>query len=268
MDAEPSFAADLYRDTAEFYDRFRPAYPPAMTEDLLGRVRPSGRGRLLDLACGTGHLAFALRGSFAETWAVDQEPDMVRLVEAKAARRGQAMRAVTASAEELSAEASGFELITIGNAFHRLRRDRVAGRAYGWLRPGGHLALCWSRLPWTGDAAWQEALNAVLDRWRSRLNARDRIPQGWASARLAKPDQAVLVEAGFAFIGRHEFEVEHRWTVPELAGLVYSTSFLAAPVFGELAPEFEAELADQLAPHGVLAERVSFAYDLFRTPAR
>jgi hypothetical protein len=214
VEAEPSFAADLYRDTAEFYDRFRPAYPQVMTADLLGRARPSRQGRLLDLSAG----------------------------------------------------AAGFELITIGNAFHRLRRDRVARHAFGWLRPGGHLALCWSTPPWAGDAGWQKALSEILDRWRNRLNVRDRIPPGWDSDRQVKPDLAVLAEAGFEPRGSREFHVEHRWTVAELAGFVYSTSFLAAPVFGELAPEFEADLAEHL-HGGALVEQVGFAYDLARKPA-
>jgi ubiquinone/menaquinone biosynthesis C-methylase UbiE len=59
---EPNFAADLYHGTAESYDRFRLAYPQVLTEDLISRVQPSRHGRLLDLACGTGQLAFALSG--------------------------------------------------------------------------------------------------------------------------------------------------------------------------------------------------------------
>jgi ubiquinone/menaquinone biosynthesis C-methylase UbiE len=41
------------------------------TEDLIARTGVSGPGRLLDLACGTGQLAFPPRRSFAEVWAVD-----------------------------------------------------------------------------------------------------------------------------------------------------------------------------------------------------
>jgi SAM-dependent methyltransferase len=74
MSDEVTFSPDLYRGTAEFYDRFRLSYPDPLISDLVHRTRPSGRGRLLDLACGTGQLAFALRSSFAEVRAVDQEP--------------------------------------------------------------------------------------------------------------------------------------------------------------------------------------------------
>jgi ubiquinone/menaquinone biosynthesis C-methylase UbiE len=75
---EPDFASDLYRGTAESYDRFRLPYPEVLTADLISRVRPSRQGQLLDLACGTGQLAFALADFFAVIWAVDQEPDIVR----------------------------------------------------------------------------------------------------------------------------------------------------------------------------------------------
>ena len=88
MADEVRFAADLFRGSAGYYDRYRLPYPEAMLADLVLRAEVSQRGRLLDLACGTGQLAFPLRRWFSEVWAVDQEPDMVELVRAKADRRG------------------------------------------------------------------------------------------------------------------------------------------------------------------------------------
>jgi SAM-dependent methyltransferase len=84
MDDKLHFAVDLYQGTAEYYDRYRLPYPEAMTEDLIARTGVSGHGRLLDLACGTGQLAFPLRRSFAEVWAVDREPGFTQMVQAKA----------------------------------------------------------------------------------------------------------------------------------------------------------------------------------------
>ena len=264
------FAADLYRGSAGYYDRYRLPYPEAMLADLAARAGVCGRGRLLDLACGTGQLAFSLRRWFAEVWAVDREPDMVELVRAKAAAEGAGgIRPVVSDAETLHAERDYFELAVIGNAFHRLDRDLVAGRILGWLKPGRHLALCWSSGPWAGGEGWQRALAATVDRWQSALGARDRVPAGWDVARQRRPDLQVLSGAGFEAAGRREFAVEHRWTLAELAGYIRSTSVLPAAVLGDQADAFDADLAARLGPHSdasTFAETVSFFYELAQKP--
>ncbi len=170
---------------------------------------------MLDLACGTGQLAFPLRHWFAEVWAVDQEPDMVEVVRAKAAAaEAPNFRPVVSSAETLSAPPEYFELAIIGNAFHRLDRNLAAGRIFSWLQPGGHLALCWSPQPWTGGQTRQRALAAALDRWKAALGAGHRIPAGWEEARSRRPDSEVLSDARFELAGSHELAIEHRWTLP------------------------------------------------------
>lgn len=51
-----------------------------------------------------------------------------------------AMRFVTSAAEDPSLPEDAFDLAAIGNAFHRVRREVVAGRALRRLRPGGFVA--------------------------------------------------------------------------------------------------------------------------------
>jgi SAM-dependent methyltransferase len=266
----PSFAEDLYHGTAEHYDRYRLPYPEAMLTDLVARARVGGQGRLLDLACGTGQLAFPLRRWFAEVWAVDQEADMAEKVRAKAAAIGAAdVRPVTSSAEALDVEPGCFELVVIGNAFHRLDRDLIARRILGWLRPGGCLALCWSSGPSAGEEGWQRALAATVDRWRTALGAEHRVPAGWELPRQQRPESRVLADAGFEVEGQREFTTEHRWSVPELAGYIRSTSVLPASVLGDQAAAFDADLAAALSPHGdggAFTAATSFACELARKP--
>ena len=270
MDDDIEFAPDLYRGTAAYYDRYRLPYPDAMIADLVARAQPSGRGRLLDLACGTGQLAFPLAPWFAEIWAVDQEPDMLDMVRAKAATAGpDGARIQTGlfAAEELRAEPGSFELVVIGNAFHRLRRGRVARRAYDWLPPGRCLALCWSSMPWGGQQEWQRAFDTVLEHWKAELGAASRIPARWDQARRELPDAELLFEYGFDMAGRYEFAAEHSWTVPELAGVVRSTSFLPPSALAEHGADFDADLEAALGPYaasGRLTETVQFAYELAR----
>ncbi|MGW1752124.1 class I SAM-dependent methyltransferase [Streptomyces sp. NPDC002092] len=99
-----------------------------MIADLARRAAFSGRGRLPDLACGTGQLTFPLRDRFTDVWAA--EPGMTEVVRAKADAVGaDHVRTVTARAEDLDAEPGAFELIVIGNASHRLNRSLMAQRA-------------------------------------------------------------------------------------------------------------------------------------------
>ena len=270
MGNEGHFAPDLYQGTAEYYDRYRLPYPASMLSHLVARTPLSGRGRLLDLACGTGQLAFPLNTHFAEVWAVDQERDMVEAVHAKASAAGMSgVRTVVSSAETLDVQPDYFELVVVGNAFHRLQRDVAARLIRRWLIPGGHLALCWSSSPWVGDQDWQRALVAILKRWQRELGSEHRIPPGADQVRRRRPDSDVLSAAGFEIIGHHTFTVEQRWSLADLAGHIRSTSFLPPAVLGDRAAAFDADLAATLNPHatdGVFTESVSFAYDLACNP--
>ena len=266
----PVFRRDLYQGTAGYYDRFRLPYPRALTEDLAHRSGADGAGRLLDLACGTGQVCFALHARFAKVWAVDQEPEMVAVVRDKARAAGLPhIRALAASAADLSAPGASFDLVTIGNAFHRLPRDAVAARALGWLRPGGSLALIWGRSPWDGQQPWQRALARTMDRWRALAGARDRVPAGYEQDRGERPDPVILAAAGFEIAGRYRFLAVHEWTPEALAGFMMSTSVLSPAALGGMVADFGDDLRRELyafTASGRLPQTIDYAYDLARRP--
>ncbi len=268
---EPAFRTDLYRGTARAYDDFRLPYPAGLIADLADRTGADGTGRLLDLACGTGQVAFALVGSFAEIWAVDQEPEMIGVARRKAQYLAvmSRFRFITGAAEQLTAPDGHFDLVTIGNAFHRLPRTVVARSVWRWLQPGGFLALLWGGSPHDGDEAWQHALKATMQRWQQRPGARARIPASYQEDRDARPDEQILAQAGYELTGRSSVPVSHVWTADELAGFVASTSVLSATALGDHAAEFDTDLRRELAacqPDGRFSQRAEMAYDLARRP--
>jgi len=271
--ADLEFRRDLYRGIARDYDRFRVPYPRSLIDDLAGRSGATGHGRLLDLACGTGQVTFALAGRFEEVWAVDQEPDMTSVVRQKARSAGLGhIRVLTSAAEDLSAPEGFFDLVAIGNAFHRLPRAAVAASTLRWLRPGQYLALLYSgENPWLGEAPWQRAMAEVVNHWMTRSGGRDRIPPGYEQDRRERPDRAVLADAGFEVLGEHQFPTGHAWTIETITGLLFSTSVLSRVALGGQAKDFAADLRRELGDFqaaGGLPETIGFVYELARRPAQ
>lgn len=268
---DPRFRSDLYRGTAQYYERYRLGYPSALIRDLTARISPVGTGNLLDLACGTGQISFALRRLFREIWAVDQEQDMVAVCEEKVATAGGGgIRCIHSSAEGLSAPDGFFELIAVGNAFHRLDRERVARQCLRWLEPRRHLALLWGGTPWRGPEPWQAAMASLLENWMTVLGVHDRIPAGHEEARRRRPDLKVLADIGFDLVGSWGFREDHWWTAEELIGFVYSTSLLPPEILSGEITAFEADLRRELRrfqSDGRLHQVASFAYELVRSPA-
>ena len=267
MSTDPTYRRDLYRGTARSYDEYRVPYPTVLFDDLCARAGVGDGGRLLDLACGTGQIALPLAKRFDEVFAVDQEAEAVAFGRAKAESLGIAnIRWMVGTAEELVLDVP-FDLVAIGNAFHRLRRGVVAERVASCLVPGGCLALLWGGSPWMGALAWQAELAALMDEWTERVGATDRVPSGWQEALDNDPNPAVLRRAGLDYVGEHTFPVEHEWTVPSLAGFLYSTSVLNRNALGDHVDAFEADLAARLfarEPDGVFRQTLRFAYELAR----
>jgi SAM-dependent methyltransferase len=266
---ELQYRTDLYEGTAHFYDRWRPPYPQGLLYDLCERVPLTGRGRLLDLACGTGQVTFALSERFAEVWAVDREEEFVTFGRRKAEALGvENTRWLTGPVETVPL-GGHFQLVVAGNAFHRLNRRVVAGRMLTWLEQGGGVALISSNGPSHGDRPWQVAMAQLLDDWTHRVGAAGRVPAGWEEAIAQDPHEQVLRRAGFDYVGKFEFAGVRSWSLESLIGYVFSTSFLNHKVLGTKTSEFEHELADRLLPFASdkgFEESTSWAYDFARKP--
>ena len=263
MDDRVRFRTDLYQGTASFYDRFRVPYPKTLLDDLVARTGLNGTGRLVDLACGPGVLTFALAPYVAEAWGVDQEREMVAFARARAEETGVTNVSWTVGRAE-DVEVDGpVDLVTVGTAFHRLDRRRVARLIASWLRPGGHVALLWSGTPWPGERDWQRALGAVTDHWMGKVG--ERIPPTLEAELAAASNEAILTDAGLTWAGRFGFLTPHVWTVESLVGWMYSTSLFSRQALGPMADEFERDVRRCLldvSPTGVLEEEISFAYEL------
>jgi ubiquinone/menaquinone biosynthesis C-methylase UbiE len=238
-----------------------------LIDDLVERAALSGTGRLLDLACGPGRVTFALSEHFADVLAVDQEEESISYAKAVAGERGAAhIKWRTGRAEDLDV-GGPFELVTVGDAFHRLDRPRLAALAKRWLQPGGHVALLWTSMPWQGPAPWQKVAMELVVHWMEVTGSLQNIPSNLADTLTQQPHLTVLASAGLTVIGSYEFAAPHIWTPETLAGFAHSTSILSRTALGDHVEAFEHDLRDRLLgvqPGGNFEETVSFTYDLAR----
>ena len=228
-----------FATTAHYYARYRPPYPAEFLFDLQLRAEVSGCGSLLDLGCGPGRVAIPMAPHFDNVLAVDVEAEMIAVGEQEAGRRGIANIAWRVQrAEDLELPDSSVELITIGEAFHRLDQQRILERAVRWLQPRGSLATLGAEPVWRGDEKWKRVLVDVVNKWTAQALG-DPSETGWGGP----VDE--LRAAGLE-VEEHELVVERIWTCDSIVGFMFSTSIASRGVLGDKAGHFEADLRASL----------------------
>ena len=270
MATPPNLRPDAFVGTAVAYARYRPPYPKRLLSDLLARAAVTPHGGLLDLACGPGRVALDLAASFETVWAIDLEPEMIEVGRQEATRRGVGnITWFVGRAEDLAAPQGAFELIAIGEAFHRLDQALVVKKALTWLKPGGCLATLGSEGILAGREAWQTEVTQLARRWTDRA-----LPEGWGVARpgaeLGPGSEArVLRAAGFLEVTERWFHEPHDWTFEEIIGYLQATSVCSRKVLGGDFEAFEAELRATLgepAESLTFHENMRWGYTLGRKP--
>jgi ubiquinone/menaquinone biosynthesis C-methylase UbiE len=190
-----SLSQEHFGRTAGHYLTSTPHARGASLERMVELVQPQPGWRVLDVATGAGHTAYAFAPHVARVWATDITDEMLDVVRGEIAKRGLAnVRMAHAKAEALPFEDQSFDLVTCRIAPHHF--DSIGAflaEARRALKLGGVLALVDNVVP-AGSVG--DYVNA-FERFRDPSHLR-----AWTVAEW----RAALADVGFAIV--HEEEIE------------------------------------------------------------
>lgn len=130
----------LFDQEAERYDQYRPTYPDAVIDELLGR-KPAGM-EVLDVGCGTGIASRQMAQRGAKVLGVELAPRMAEIA------RSHGIEVELGAFESWDAAGRTFDRVASAQAWHWLDLPLASSKAASLLRPGGRLCLVW-------NAGWQ-----------------------------------------------------------------------------------------------------------------
>jgi SAM-dependent methyltransferase len=133
-------------DTA-FLDPGRRSHPDAMAtlsenhwDRLIGEYGLTGRGAILDIACGSGDWLAALAKTNPEVTGVDMDAEMLRLARQRSSG-AENVEIRSMSAESLDFPGDAFDAVTCFTSLPYFDQHLAIGEMARVLKPGGHLVV-------------------------------------------------------------------------------------------------------------------------------
>jgi SAM-dependent methyltransferase len=213
--------AESFGPVAEQYDRYRPACPEALIDDL-AVLNPT---QVLDVGCGTGRVATALVKRGLDVLGVELDERMAEVA------RDHGIPVEISAFETWDAAGRRFDLITCGDAWHWIEPTQGLTKAAELLRPGGTFARFWNYHVLDEHVA--DAFDTVYAR-----HAPDAYPHARGPWNLTEPSTK---DDGFAASETKTYHWERALTADEWIGMAATFSD-----HQRLAPESLATLKEAL----------------------
>ncbi|HET6638549.1 MAG TPA: class I SAM-dependent methyltransferase [Gemmatimonadota bacterium] len=250
---------EVFGPLAEEYARFRPSYPDALFDELLGRLGHQP-GATLDLGAGTGAATASLLRRGARVVALEPNRSMLGKATARLAGAAGWLGAVAARAEEVPIASASVACITVAQAFHWFEPELALAEFARVLRPRGLLALMWNVV--VPDAFTDEVFALV-----ARHNPSHGRP---VTRRMLATPEPLARHPAFDVAAPAEFAHERTMNEDAYVGYAFSWSYCGGALAGDSRSAFERELREVIRrhrPEGSWPERlVAVAHFAARLP--
>lgn len=150
------------------YWRYREPYLPAFFVRAAEAMQLSRTHQLLDIACGTGVVAFGFAPFVGSLTGVDVDQQALRIARAEAGQQKINIDLIHAGIEDLPDNGAQFDLVTIGRAHSYLNREVTLARLESLVSARGWVLLCGSTTNDSLSGQWASAFRATRLRWSRR----------------------------------------------------------------------------------------------------
>lgn len=218
-EADRETLRQTFDQAAGLYDRARPAYPDALTDDLVALAGLAPGDRLLEIGCATGKATLPLARRGFRISCVELGASLAAVARRNLA--GYDVEVVHGQFEDWDREDS-FALVYAATAWHWIDPAVRYQRAWQALRADGHLAF-WEAthvFPDDGDPFF-EAIQRVYDEIGEEL------PPGASQPRPGElPDQRAEIEASglFSVVAVRQYDWERIYSAEEYIELLSTFS--------------------------------------------
>ncbi len=253
----------LFMGTAYYYAKYRAKYPPEFFEHITKIFHLDGKGRLLDLGCGTGQITLPFARYFAEVVGLDPEQEMLDEAAREAKEAGiKNAKWICDKAENINNSLGVFRLITMGKSFHWMDRKTVLQKSYGILEKGGGLIIAGPTAApgkdgWRVDEDnWREARKKVVKKY---FGEKRRAGSGFYQE-PGERFETLLVQSPFRNCEEWTYKYTRSMTLDETVNEIYSASYVSREELGDKLSDFERDMREvllQIEPSGSFVEHIT-----------
>ncbi len=201
-------AKDLFSQQAADYAKYRPSYPPALIEYIVGFVHE--KHHAWDCATGNGQAAVLISNYFEKISATDSSEKQLAL-----AIPAQNIHYQVCKAEKTPFLDNSFDLITIAQAYHWFDFDAFEQEVKRVAKPGAVIAAWGYNIP----VCDHDAINQLIHHFYAAVAG-----PYWDPERKFIDEAYQTVPFNFAPLPSKDFTIDVQWNKANLAGYLSSWS--------------------------------------------
>ena len=222
---------DTWSNSIPFRE-FRVPYLPELFPRASKALALDGHEKLLDIACGTGKLAFGFAPYVASLTGVDVELPMLEIARQYADANGVKIDLIHSRVEDMPHDIGPFDMVTIGKAHWFLDASKAVPKIEALLAESGKILVCGA----FSESPWQATFLRVRKNWSTKPGKPHITPDDFFADSNFRRSEIIVLE-------RH-----HVISLDYVVKRAFAFPGTTVASLGDKAEDFAADLKQSLSP--------------------